>query len=276
VAPERRPGPGRGPQLLHRGTGRATGRPLRRLRPHRGRGLGERRRRPRHLSVCRRLDPALVAGPRLDGLSRRAQVADHRGRGRLEQLPLPGLEVGTGRLRGRDGPGRHGVSLSSRYVEMEQGRTPLVLPHRHELARPPADQPRSSRQDHRRDADPHRAPGRGRTRPGLLSHRHHGQQDVPGLAPDRAAPRAGNLELHHPPQRPGPQRARGGPQSRGIGPRPVPGDAGRPATDRDDAGGAGGAERPAGSSAGRSGKNAATSTAAVDGARRPATTAAPC
>ena len=41
----------------------ARGRPLRRLRPDRRRRLGERRRRPRHLRVRGRLDPALVAGP---------------------------------------------------------------------------------------------------------------------------------------------------------------------------------------------------------------------
>ena len=106
VAAEGRPGPGRGPQLLHRRPGRAAGRPVRRLRPHRRRRLGERRRRPRHLRVRRRLDPPLVAGPWGRRLSGCAQAADHRGRGRLQQLPLPVVEGRAGRIGGRDRAGR--------------------------------------------------------------------------------------------------------------------------------------------------------------------------
>jgi hypothetical protein len=64
MAPERRPGPGRGPQLLQHGPGDAAGHPVRRLRPDHRCGMGERRGRPRHLGVRRRLDPALVGRPR--------------------------------------------------------------------------------------------------------------------------------------------------------------------------------------------------------------------
>ena len=39
-------------------------------------------------------------------LSRRAPAADHRGRGRLQQLPLPALEGRAGGVRRRDRPGR--------------------------------------------------------------------------------------------------------------------------------------------------------------------------
>ena len=51
------------------GPGRAAGRPLRHLRPHRRHRLGQRRSRPRHLRVRRRLDPTLVAGARRRRLS---------------------------------------------------------------------------------------------------------------------------------------------------------------------------------------------------------------
>ena len=89
-----------------------AGRPVRRLRPHRRRRLGERRGRSRHLRVRRGLDPALVAGPRRSRLPRRAPVADHRGRGRLQQLPLPALEGRAGGVRRRDRPGRSPSAIS--------------------------------------------------------------------------------------------------------------------------------------------------------------------
>ena len=63
------------------------------LRPGRGHGLGERRHRPRHRRVRRRVDPPLVErrGPRR--LPGRPAPADHRRLGRLQQHPHPRLET---------------------------------------------------------------------------------------------------------------------------------------------------------------------------------------
>ena len=88
-------------------------------------------------------------------------AADHRGCGRLQRLPHPRVESRTGRAGGGDRAGDHLLPLPARDVEVEQGRTPAVLPHHDELAGTAADQPRGHRADHRRDHAP--APGCGCT-----------------------------------------------------------------------------------------------------------------
>jgi hypothetical protein len=55
----------------------------------------------------------------------------------------------------------HGVSLPAGDLEVEQSRAPAVFPYHPQLARPPADQPRSRRRDHRGHSHPHRAAGTG-------------------------------------------------------------------------------------------------------------------
>ena len=65
-------------------------------------------------------------------------IADHRRRGRLQQLPHPRLENRAGRPGRGDRAGDHRMPLPTRYLQMEQGRGPAVLPHHHELAGPAA------------------------------------------------------------------------------------------------------------------------------------------
>jgi hypothetical protein len=61
------------------------------------------------------------------------------------------------------------------HLEVERDRTPPVLPHHHQLARPTTDQPPNRRDHHRRDHQPHRTP-----RPRPIRHRH-----LPDRRPDR-------------------------------------------------------------------------------------------
>jgi hypothetical protein len=82
---------GRGPQLLRRAGG-GIGDPVRDLRHDGQHRLGQRRYRPQHGRVRGRLDPALVDRARTARLPRRLPSADHRGRRRLQQLPLPLVE----------------------------------------------------------------------------------------------------------------------------------------------------------------------------------------
>ena len=55
-------------------------------------GWVQRRHRPRHRRVRRRIDPPLVEGRRAQRLSAGPAAADHRGRGRLQRLPHPRVE----------------------------------------------------------------------------------------------------------------------------------------------------------------------------------------
>ena len=135
-----RPDPRRGSQLLHRSPRRA-GHPVWRLRPHPRRRLGQRRRRSRHRHVRGRIHPPLVAGARPARLPRRDPAADHRGRGRLQQLPLPGLEGGAGPAGRRGGPDHHGLPFPAGHLQVEQDRAPAVFADHDELARPAVDQP---------------------------------------------------------------------------------------------------------------------------------------
>jgi transposase len=98
-----------------------AGHPVRDLRPHPQHRLGQRRRRSRHLRLRGRVHPPLVAGTRKPGLPEGIAAADHRGRGRLQRLPLPRLEERTGHPGGRDRAGDHGLPLPARHLQMEQG-----------------------------------------------------------------------------------------------------------------------------------------------------------
>ena len=78
---------------------------------------------------------------RQPGLPAGFPPADHRGRGRLQQLPVPGLEERAGRPGGRDGAGDHGLPFPAGHLQVEQDRAPAVLPHHPQLAGQAADQP---------------------------------------------------------------------------------------------------------------------------------------
>src|ERR1035441_4983836 len=106
----------------------------------------------------------------------RLPSADHRGRGRIQQLPLPGVEERAGRPRGGNRAGDHGLPLPARHVEVEQDRAPVVLAHHHELAGTAPDHPRGGRPDDRGDPHQPRPACRGRLRPRRLPHRRRHQQ----------------------------------------------------------------------------------------------------
>lgn len=111
-----------GPQLLRR-PARGVRDPVRDLRHGREHRLGERRHRPQHRHIRRLVDPTLVAGARPVRLPRGIPAADHRGRRGLQQLPLPGMEGRTGRVRRRCRPDSDGLSLSSGYVWVRRNGT---------------------------------------------------------------------------------------------------------------------------------------------------------
>ena len=101
--------------------------------------LGVGRHRPRHLRV-RRGDPApLVGHRRAAPLPACRPAADLRRRRRLQRLPGPRLEDRTGRARRRDRADHHRLPPATGHQQMEQDRTPAVLPDHPELARPAAD-----------------------------------------------------------------------------------------------------------------------------------------
>ena len=79
----------------------------------------------------------------------------------------------------------HRLPLPARHLQVEQDRAPAVLPHHHELARPPAGQPPGHRRVHRRHHHRHRAEGARRTRP----------RQLPGRRPRHHEQMAGALPL---------------------------------------------------------------------------------
>ena len=93
------------------------------------------------------------------------------------------------RLANRTGLDHHGVPLSAGHEQVEQDRASPVLPHRHELARDPAREPRDHREPDWRDAQPIGAthPIRAGSRP--LSER--GRRD--GRPDGHGAPRTASL-----------------------------------------------------------------------------------
>ena len=128
VAPEGRAGPGGGPQLLLHRPGCASRR-SRTASTTSPRNTGWVNVGVDHdtSGVRGGLDPPLVAGARQPGLPARLPPADHRGRRRLQQLPLPGLEGRTGRPRRRDGADDHRLPLPAGHLQVEQDRAPAVL-----------------------------------------------------------------------------------------------------------------------------------------------------
>ena len=143
VAAQGGPGPGPRPRLRLRR--RREGDPVRDLRPGRERRLGQRRHRPRHRRVRRGDHPPLVERPRPPRLPRRRPAPGHRRRRRRQRLPHPRLENGPGRACPRNRPRNHRLPLPARHLQVEQDRAPPLLPHHHELARTPPDQPRGRR-----------------------------------------------------------------------------------------------------------------------------------
>jgi hypothetical protein len=123
-----------------------------------------------------------------------------------------------------------GVPGSAGHLQVEPDRAPAVLPDQYQLARTPADQPRSRRQHHRRHHHPHRADRPRRTRPRQLPHRRHDPRRGHGGAAACRPPLAPHLELHRAaraartaagPALPGPHPAPG-PSPR-LAPPPHPG-----------------------------------------------------
>ena len=170
--------------------------------------------------------PPLVAGAWPGRLPGRLAPADHGGRRRIEQLPVPRLEERTGRLRGGDRAGDHGLPFP-RHLEVEQDRAPAVLAHHHELAGTAPDQPRGGRPDDRGDPHQQRPARRGHLRPRRLPHRRRHQQRTLRRPAAGTARRARRLELHPPPGGRRPLRQRGHRRS-AVQPRPPPaGDAGQ-------------------------------------------------
>ena len=124
-------------------------------------------------------------------LPARVPAADHRRRRRLQRLPHQAVEDRTGRPGHRHRPAHHRLPPTTRHLEMEQDRTPTVLPHLHELARTTPDQPRRHRGEHRRHHHPHRAERARRTRHHHLPHR----REDPRRADERARD-TGTLRRH--------------------------------------------------------------------------------
>lgn len=77
------------------------------------------------------------------------------------------------RFAAEPGTDDHCLPPAAGHIEVEQDRAQALLPHHHELAWPPADQPRSRRPVHRRDNHPHRTARPRRTRHQHLPNRSH-------------------------------------------------------------------------------------------------------
>src|SRR6202035_3358851 len=86
-------------------------------------------------------------------LSEGTRADDHGRLRRLERLTWAASESGVAKARRRDQPHDQGPALSARHIEMEQDRTPPVLPYHAELARPAAHRPRYHHRTHRGDND---------------------------------------------------------------------------------------------------------------------------
>src|SRR6266567_2441262 len=83
-------------------------------------GWGQRRHRPRHRRVRRRLDPVLVARARPGRLPRSPAPADHGGLRRVRWLPAAAAENRAGRVRRRGRPGHHRGAPATGNQQMEQ------------------------------------------------------------------------------------------------------------------------------------------------------------
>src|SRR6202048_5278369 len=114
--------------------------------------------RPRHFRVRRPDTESLVGRHRTSPLPAGPPAADLRRRRRLQRLPDPRLEDRAGQARHRNRSVHHRVPPTAGHEQVEQDRTPAVLPDHHELARTtapdPSDYCRPDRQhhhDHRTD-----------------------------------------------------------------------------------------------------------------------------
>jgi len=83
-------------------------------------GWGQRRHRPRHRRVRRRLDPVLVARARPGRQPRSPAPADHGGLRRVRWLPAAAAENRAGRVRRRGRPGHHRGAPATGNQQMEQ------------------------------------------------------------------------------------------------------------------------------------------------------------
>ena len=95
------------------------------------------------------------------------------------------------RLANRTGPHHHGVPLPAGHEQVEQDRASPVLPHRHELARDTAREPRHDREPDWRDAQPIGAarPIRAGSRPLSERRRRDGRPDGHGAPRTASLPR---------------------------------------------------------------------------------------
>ena len=120
------------------------------------------------VALCR----LLVGARRPRTAPRRYPAPDQRRWRRLQRVPDQIMEDRTGRPSQANRTHHHGLPPPARHQQMEQDRTPPVLPHLDELARATTDQPRSDRRNHRRH-DHHSRPHRpNRTRHQPLPDRH--------------------------------------------------------------------------------------------------------
>ncbi len=129
---------GPGPRLPR--LGRGQGHPLRHLRPGRERGIRQRRRRPRHPRVRRRLPGVMVGHPRPPPVPGRDAAAGHRRFRRVQRRPVPRVREAPGRLRRAPSPGCDRSPLPLGNLKVEQGRAQAVLLRLRQLARQAPDQ----------------------------------------------------------------------------------------------------------------------------------------
>ncbi len=197
MAPQGRPRAGPRPRLQGQAT--RQGDPVRDLRSRRRHGLGQRRHRPRHRAVRRRLDHGLVAPPRPQALPRRHDADDHRRLRRLKRQPHTAVEDRAATPRRRYRPADHGLPSAARHEQVEQNRAPPVQLHQPQLARPTTRIATGHRQPHRRDDLDRRPTGLRPTRRARLPRQDPRQRRrAERRRPHRACLPPG-VELHHQP-----------------------------------------------------------------------------
>lgn len=108
-------------------------------------------------------------------------------------------------LAARYRPHDHRLPPTPRHLQVEQDRTPALLPPLHEQARTTPDQPRSDHRDHRSHHNPHRPARPRRTRRSHLPRRHQDPKPADQNPPDQRHPPPPHLprrmELHAAPPR---------------------------------------------------------------------------
>ena len=96
-----------------------------------------------------------------------------RRRRRLQRLPGPRLQGRAGRARRPDRAGHHRLPPAPGHQQMEQNRTPAVLPDHHELARTTTEEPPDDRRPDRQHHNDDRAHRSLCPRHRPVPHRHH-------------------------------------------------------------------------------------------------------